>query len=70
MYGAYVINSAVNDAKLKCWGNQVILMGESERSWLSLLTLILCISSRYCLCVSKWTLLHELCSFYILDNPF
>lgn len=32
--------------------------------------LILCISSRYCLCVSKCTLLHKLCSFvFFFQQP-
>lgn len=36
-------------------------------SWLVMLTfLILCISSRYCLCVSKCTLLQQLCIFFVL----
>lgn len=49
--------------QVQIWGNQVRLMGQN-RSWPSVLTLIFCISSRYCLCVSKCTLVSELCTHF------
>lgn len=67
----------MNDAKLTSRGKPSQPYG--RKLALCADFLILCISSRYCLCVSKCTLLHKLCSFsvwfffwvflFCLDNP-
>lgn len=64
--GAYVTN---------VWGERCQVHKLGEIKWglweklklaLDADFLILCISSRYCLCVSKCTLLHKWCSFYFI----
>ncbi len=69
MYGAYVINVCGERCQVHKLGE--IKLGLWEKLKLALYAdfLILCISSRYCLCVSKCTLLHKLCSSYFFDNP-